>query len=85
MSRLARVLLIGAALALGGGLLVVASSATLIGAAAYQKRQCMAKGPEAAVQTKAASLCSSQVVGCSLSHEQIAHVIRTQEAAKACQ
>lgn len=46
---------------------------------------CAAKTEAAAISQRAAQICSTELVGCSLTFEQIKQTIAEQEAAKGCQ
>ena len=45
---------------------------------------CRATIKTAEISERAANVCVNQLVGCSLSHEQLKGIIREAEAAKAC-
>ena len=46
---------------------------------------CAAKVQTAAISQRAAQICSTELVGCSLTFEQVKQVIAEQEAAKGCE
>ena len=46
---------------------------------------CAAKVQAAAISQRAAQICSTELVGCSLTFEQVKQVIAEQEAAKGCE
>lgn len=80
MKRLARVLLI-AALALGILAVAVAFHAT---ARMAIKAKFASDTERAQISARALLICATEMVGCSLSFEQIKQVLAEQEAARGC-